>query len=138
VAVILMALAMPLLAQEPPPYEPPQEAPSWVSTVVSYVINFFAPKYVLPFSAAMGGVLIALVGLIRQGLTMFGGKLSAKAIYVLTAILSILTSVGGYASDGKLAGDELAVIAAAIFTLVAALFGYKLIFSAAARTRLGK
>lgn len=137
-AVILFVamLAVPLIAQDT--YEPPKEAPGWIATVLSTVIGWFSPKYVVPFSAALGGVLIAVVGLIRQGLAVFGAKLGAKAIYFLTAILGLLTTVGTYASDGQLSGDEVSVIATTILTILAALLGYKLMFSQAARERLGK
>ena len=133
-ALVVVAFAVPLLAQQPP-YEPPKEAPGWIATALSYVIGWFSPQYVVPFSAALGSVLIALIGLIRQGIAIFGGKLGPKAIYFLTAVLSLLATVGTYASDGKLAGDELSVIATTILTIVAAAFGYKLMFSGAARER---
>lgn len=119
-------------------YEPPKEAPGWIATVLSTVIGWFSPKYVVPFSAALGGVLIALVGMLRQGLAVFGTKLGPKAIYFATAILALLTTVGTYASDGQLAGDEIQVIATTIISIIAAAFGYKLMFSQAARERLGK
>ncbi len=138
VVLLLLLLAVPLLAQDVPPYEPPKEAPGWVATVLATVIGWFSPKYIVPFSAALGGILIALVGFIRQGLSMFGAKLGPKAIYFLTAVLGLLTTVGTFASDGQLAGDEIGVILTTIISILAALFGYKLMFSQAARMRLGK
>lgn len=119
-------------------YEPPNETPSWIVSVLNAILDFFAPKYVVPFSAAMGTLLITIVGFMRQILAWFGAKLSAKQIYFATGVLSFLTALGGFAADGQLAGDEVWVLAATILSLIAAAFGYKLAFSGDARARLGK
>lgn len=115
-------------------YEPPNEKE--VPGIVTWVINFFAQKYVVPFSAALGALLITVVGILRQALAGFGTYLKPKVIYILTLFLAFLTAFGQAASDGKIAGDEWTILLTALASAIAAIFGYKLIFSDKAKSRL--
>ncbi|MFZ5788991.1 MAG: hypothetical protein ACOY3Y_21340, partial [Acidobacteriota bacterium] len=101
--LLLFALAVSIVpivaAQEVPPAtaavpaeDPNQddlkevEVPGWVLTVV----NFFAQKYVLPFSAALAAALVTAIGVLRQVLAAFGARLGPRGVYIATALLAFL------------------------------------------------
>jgi hypothetical protein len=129
--LLFMVLPMAAWAQG---YEPPNEQE--VPKALEWIINFFAQKYVVPFSAALGALLITIVGVLRQVLAGFGTYLKPKMIYVLTLFLAFLTSLGQAASDGRIAGDEWMILLTALASAIAAIFGYRLIFSDNAKARV--
>jgi hypothetical protein len=133
---LLMLVPVMMLAQVPflPTYEPPKEVtvPAWIM----WIVNFFSSKWIIPFSAAIAGILITVVGVIRQLLAAFGTYLSAKVIYCVTLLLSFLMVLGTAASDGSLAGDEIVSVVSALLAFVGAIFGYRVIFSDSAKAKL--
>jgi hypothetical protein len=128
--------ACPVVAPTSPAadFEPkPIDVPGWVMTVV----NFFSQKKTLPipFAALLGAILIPLVGFARQIIVTFGAKLGPKMIFTITAVLGFLAAFANAASDGVIAGDEWSVVITGLAAAIAAFFGYRLIFSDAAKAR---
>lgn len=132
-AVAIVAMLLPVLALAQG-YEPPNtvEVPAWVLTV----IGWFANKWTVP--VAFGAIVLAAVAILRQVVALFGAQLGDKGVYLAGLLFAFLTSVGEAAADGKIAGQEWVVVGTALATFVAAVLGYKLLFSGAARARLGK
>ncbi|HPS78980.1 MAG TPA: hypothetical protein PLS53_12555 [Thermoanaerobaculaceae bacterium] len=118
----------------PTPWEPGKEThvPSWLL----WLLGLAANKFTLP--VAFGAVVIAVVAGARQLLALFGAKLGQKATYLAALLVSFLTAAGDAVADGVIAGQEWVVLLTTLATFVAAVAGYKLLFSAAARARIGK
>lgn len=118
----------------PTPWTPPneKEVPSWLLWLIGLVAN----KYTLPVE--FGAVVIAAIAAIKQLAALFGGKLGPKATYLVAAFLAFGTSCADAVADGKIAGSEWTILLSTLATFVAAIFGYRLLFSGDARSRIGK
>ena len=131
-AFIVLACLAPALAWAQ--YEPPNtvEVPGWVLTI----IGWFSSKWVLPI--AFAAIVLGAVQVLRQLLALFGSQLGDKGIYLAGLLMAFLTAFGEAAADGSIAGQEWVAVLVALVTFLAAVAGYKLLFSGAARARLGK
>ena len=116
--------------------QPGQEiaVPGWIMTV----IGWFAQKWVVGFSVALAAALIPILQGIKTFLPALEGKLKPAVYWGILLLLGTGVSFLSAASDGSVQGEEWLPIITGFASSVGAFFGYKLIFSEAARARLNK
>ena len=116
--------------------QPGQEVgvPGWIMTVISW----FAQKWVVGFSVALAAALIPILQGIKTFLPALEGKLKPAIYWGILLLLGTGVSFLSAAADGTIQGEEWLPVITGFASSVAAFFGYKLVFSEAARARLPK
>ena len=123
----------PTVAPTPVPEGPKEvEVPGWLT----WLLGILANRYTLPI--AFGAVVISVVAGLKQLVALFGGTLGEKGTYLVTLFMAFATALSDAVVDGAIAGQEWVVLLSALATFIAAIAGYKLLFSGAARARIGK
>lgn len=130
-ATIFLVLAAAAAFATEAAYEPTVvEAPSALLDIV----DWFAGSRVVQLGG-LTAVLISVISLLKALAPVVGAKLTGKAAYVLTSVVSLLGVLAAAITDGTIQGDEYSVIASAVVAVALAPFGYRVVFSQKAKNK---
>lgn len=127
-AVSLALAAMSVFAQD---VFVPNDVPA--PSALLDVVNWFLGNKVVQIGT-LTSVLVSIISLLKALAPVVGAKLKGKSAYILTSAVSLITAVGLAIEDGVLSGSEWSALIVALFVVVLAPFGYRVVFSQTAKS----
>lgn len=110
------------------------KVPARAETVTAFLISKFGKTIVVPGGAAIGVILVWLTGLLRQAIP----KLKGATAFLATSALALIGTLISVLADGQIAPDEIMLLLVAVLGVLAAIPGYRFVWSTKAQARIGK
>ena len=103
--------------------------------IIPDVVRWVGDSYV-SWTVKSAASIIVIVQVLKTLLASFGTQLKGRWVWVANALVGLLAAVGTVLADGKVdGGEELWVLVLGVVAVVAAGFGYKVLFSETARLK---
>lgn len=130
-AAVLAFVAFPVLAQETAEALKDVDAPGFIPDVVRWIGDSY-----VSWTVKAAASIIVIVQVLKTLLASFGAQLKGRWVWVANALVGLLTAVATVLADGKVdGGEELWMLVLGLVAVVAAGFGYKVLFSETARLK---
>ena len=128
ITALAMLLALPLLAEDAETIKD-ITAPGIIPDIVKWLGDSY-----LSWTVKAAASIIIVVQVLKTLLAAFGASLKGRWVWVANATVGLLSAVATVLADGKLdSGEELWMLVAGVVAIVAAGFGYRVLFSETAR-----